>query len=110
MLSRLERFLVGAFALTVLGTVSAPVSAQPVPTVNSPLVSVQRGQTLEVVVNGSNLAAVASTGMREPQGLEALLVKADKPDNARATVKLIAAPDATPSEREIRLVSPTGVS
>jgi hypothetical protein len=94
----------------IAGASAVPVRAQPVPAVSNPLVSVQRGQTLEVTVTGSNLVSVASTGMREPQGLEATLVKAEKPEDGKARLKLVAAPDAVPGEREVRLVSPTGVS
>ena len=85
-------------------------AGQPAPSVNNTLVSVQRGQTLEVTVSGANLTAVASTGMPDPQGLEATLVKPEKPANDSAKLKLVAAPDAAPGEREIRLISPTGVS
>ena len=67
--SRVLRPLVCAITITGLSIVSAVVSAQPIPSINSPLVSVQRGQTLETVVTGSNLGAVTTTGMREPQGL-----------------------------------------
>lgn len=95
--------------LAALGVVQTAV-AQPVPSVTSPLVSVQRGQTLEVTVTGVNLACVSSTGMREPLGLDAALVKSDKAEDGSAKVRLVAAPDATPGEREIRLISPAGVS
>ena len=95
---------------SAVAVIALPSAAQPVPSVNGRLVSVQRGQTLEVQVDGANLAAVASTGMREPQGLEVSLVKPDKPEDNRARLRLVAAPDAVPGEREIRLISPTGVS
>ncbi|HZN64591.1 MAG TPA: PPC domain-containing protein, partial [Tepidisphaeraceae bacterium] len=84
--------------------------AQPVPTASSSLISIQRGQTLEVTVNGSNLSTVASVGIEDPQGLDVALVNPEKPDNAKATLRIVAAPDATPGNREFRLVSPTGVS
>jgi hypothetical protein len=94
----------------IAGASAVPARAQPVPSVANSLVSVQRGQTLELIVTGSNLASVASTGMREPQGLEATLVKAEKPEDGKVRLKLVAAPDAVPGEREVRLVSATGVS
>ena len=87
-----------------------PAAAQPVPAVNNPLVSVQRGQTLEVAVGGVNLGDVTSAGLAEAQGLDVSLVKSDKPAGDRARLKLVAAADAAPGEREIRLISPTGVS
>jgi hypothetical protein len=85
-------------------------AGQPVPTVNNPVVSVQRGQTLEVAVGGANLADVSSAGLAEAQGLDVSLVKSEKPAGDRARLKLVAAADAAPGEREIRLISPTGVS
>ena len=94
----------------VLASVAAGSLAQPIPSINNPLVSVQRGQTLEIAIIGSNLAAVSSAGMRDPQGLEATLLKADKPEDGRTRLKLAAAADAAPGEREIRLIMPTGVS
>lgn len=97
-------------ALFVVAAAGFSVRAQPAPAVSNALLSVQRGQTLEVAVTGSNLAGVTSAGMRESQGLEATLIRPEKPDNSRATLKLVAATDATPGEREIRLISPTGVS
>ena len=98
--------------LAVLTAAAAPptILARPAPSVSHSLVSVQRGQTLEVSVDGSNLADVATTGMNEPQGLEATLVKSEQAADDRATLKLVAAPDATPGEREVRLISPAGVS
>jgi hypothetical protein len=104
------RFATAILTFAALAAVSPCAIAQPVPTVSNPLLSIQRGQTLEIAVTGSNLAAVASTGMREPQGLDATLVKAEKPEDGRAKLRLVAAPDAMPGEREIRLISPTGVS
>ena len=85
-------------------------AGQPVPSINNPIVSVQRGQTLEVAVGGANLADVSSAGLAEAQGLDVSLVKSDRPPGDRAKLKLVAAPDAAPGEREIRLISPTGVS
>src|SRR5215208_2454320 len=88
-------------------------AAQPVPSVNSPAISVQRGQTLDLAVGGANLGAVSSVGMRDPQGLEVSLAKPEKdakPNDAQARLKVVAAPDAAPGEREVRLISPAGVS
>ena len=93
--------------------VSRPAPAQPVPAVTGGAVSIQRGQTLDLAVNGSSLSAVSSVGLREPQGLDVSLAKPDKdakPTDNQARLKVIAAPDAVPGEREVRLISPTGVS
>lgn len=97
-------------SLIALASASRRAVAQPVPSVGNSLVSVQRGQTLEIAVTGANLAGVTTIGIAEPLGLEATLVKPDKPEDGRAKLRLVAAPDAAPGEREIRLISPTGVS
>ena len=102
-------------ALTTLLALAlaCPADAQPVPSVNSPAISVQRGQTLDLAVNGANLAAVSSVGMGDGQGLEVSLAKPEKdakPNEAQARLKVVAGPDAAPGEREVRLISPTGVS
>ena len=102
------------YTLATLTTLAAgPVAAQPVPSVNSPAISVQRGQTLDLAVGGANLGAVSSVGMRDPQGLDVSLAKPEKdakPNDGQARLKVVAAPDAAPGEREMRLISPTGVS
>ena len=104
-----RRLVYGVALGAVVGWTST-TSAQPVPSVNSSILAVQRGQTLEVAITGSNLGMVGSTGVRDPQGLDASLVKADKPQDGQTKLKLVAAPDAAPGEREVRLISPTGVS
>lgn len=97
----------------LVALVASPVRAQPAPSVNSPAVSVQRGQTLDLAVGGANLATVTSIGMRDPSGLDVSLAKPEKdakPNDGQARLKVVAAPDAAPGEREVRLISPTGVS
>ena len=102
-------------AIMILGTLGAArrALAQPVPSVTSGTVSVQRGQTLDLAVSGSSLGTVSSVGLREPQGLDVSLARPEKdakPGDGQARVKVVAAPDAAPGEREVRLISPTGVS
>jgi len=71
-----------AIATLLTAMFARPASAQATPTVNNGLVSVQRGQTLQIDVTGSNLAGVTTTGMRDAEGLDATLVKSDKPEMA----------------------------
>src|SRR6186997_2442300 len=100
-------------ALFVVTALVEAVHAQPIPSITSPAISVQRGQTLDLVVGGANLGAVSSVGMRDSQGVEVALAKPDKdakPNDGQARLKVVAAPDAAPGEREIRLISPGGIS
>src|SRR2546422_6690377 len=92
-----------AIATFVVIAGAGSAKGQPVPSVNNPAVSVQRGQTLDLTVGGANLAAVSSVGMGDGQGLEVSLAKPEKdakPNEARARLKVVAAPDAAPGERE----------
>src|SRR2546428_10214898 len=102
----MSRTVFVALVLTTVGALLAtsPAPAQPVPSVNNPAVSVQRGQTLDLTVGGANLAAVSSVGMGDGQGLEVSLAKPEKdakPNDAQARLKVVAAPDAAPGEREV---------
>ena len=102
-----------ALVVSLALIIARPVAAQPAPSVTSPAISVQRGQTLDLTVNGANLASLSSVGMRDAQGLEVSLARPDKdakPNPNQARLKVVAAPDAAPGEREVRLISPTGVS
>jgi hypothetical protein len=90
------------------------VSAQTAPTLSSPASrSIQRGQSTEVTLNGQHLAAVASVTIRHARGLEVAIVppaQGAQPNDGQLHVKLSAAPDAILGEREVRLMSPAGVS
>lgn len=108
MSSRSDRVVIPLVVLAATLCVSA--SAQPVPSATSAIVSVQRGQTLDLAVPGSNLGAVASAVIAEPEGLDVSILKPDKPDENQSRLRFVAAADAPPGEREVRLVSPTGVS
>src|SRR5688572_23430842 len=102
-----------ATIIVALLLIAVPAPGQTAPTVTSPIVSVQRGQTLDLAVNGANLATVSSVGMRDPQGLDVSIAKPEKdakPNPNQARLKVVAAPDAAPGEREVRLISPAGVS
>src|SRR5688572_17478664 len=95
--------LLSLFALNVALGQSAPTLTAPAP------VSLQRGQSLEVTLPGSALANVSSVVLPEDSRLTATLAKSDKPD-AEIKLKFAADADAPPGLRELRLVSPTGVS
>jgi hypothetical protein len=82
--------------------------AQPVPTINAPApLSIQRGQSADITLAGSALATVSSVALPDDSGLKVTLAK---PTDAEAKLKVEAASDAPPGMRELRLVSPTGVS
>src|SRR5690348_6284945 len=97
--------------IAVIGIVTAGAFAQPVPAVNARApISVQRGQSTSVTLSGSSLANVSSVALPDDSGLTATLTKSDKPNDAEAKLMLKADRDARPGMREIRLVSPTGIS
>ncbi len=95
--------------LLLIATVSA--AAQPAPVVSgvSP-VAMSRGQTLEVTVSGANLSTIDTVDLPDGRGVEVELAgpPAAKGDSLR--LRVTAAADAVPGEREFRLVAPTGVS
>ncbi|MDB5299378.1 MAG: peptidase domain protein, partial [Phycisphaerales bacterium] len=89
-------------------------AAQSVPTFSSPTsLSIQRGQSSELTLSGQHLAAVASVTIRHARGLEVAILppaQGAQPNDGQLRVKLSAAPDAALGEREVRLMSPAGVS
>jgi hypothetical protein len=99
-------------ALLALLTGSAALHAQPVPTIDAPApLSIQRGQPAELTLGGGGLAGVTSVALTKDAAIAAELVRADgQPNDGQARVRLTAAPDAWPGVRELRLVSPAGVS
>jgi hypothetical protein len=79
--------------------------AQPLPVLaNSEPVYLMQGTTREVALQGQNLAAAQSLMITEARGLTATLV----PGSTR--VKLLASPDAALGDRQVRVVTPTGIS
>jgi hypothetical protein len=91
---------------------AAPVTrAEPAPRIgNRAPVSLQQGQSLEITLGGKYLAKVDSIGLPDARGLDAALVKPEKPNDGEVRVKLTAAGDAAPGDRELRLIGPAGVS
>ncbi|MEX2215305.1 MAG: PPC domain-containing protein [Phycisphaeraceae bacterium] len=107
MLSRIT-FIAALFA----GAAATVAAAPPAPTIaNLSHPWVTRGQTVELIVNGDNLADVSRVIIDGDKGLAAEIVPSDAtPNPKQARVKLTIAADAPLSERELRLVSPGGVS
>ena len=85
---------------------------QAAPTISSLSHSwVTRGQAVELVVNGDNLADVARVIIDGERGLSAGIIQADSQPNVKQSrVKLTVAADAPLGQRELRLVAPGGVS
>jgi hypothetical protein len=100
-----------AFALTWL--LASFASAMPAPVLSStePL-AIQRGQSQEVTLNGQHLASVQSVTFPDARGLEVTLIPppTTQPTDGQVRLKLTAASDAALGERELRVVSPGGVS
>ncbi|MDB5293048.1 MAG: hypothetical protein JWL69_4289, partial [Phycisphaerales bacterium] len=94
--------------------VSNSAAAQSVPTLSTPTsLSIQRGQSSEITLSGQHLAAVASVTIHHARGLEVAILppaQGAQPNDGQLHVKLSAAPDAALGEREVRLMSPAGVS
>src|SRR5688500_11758802 len=105
-------WLVASVAACVTIGVPRPAAAQPVPVVNAPTppLAVLRGQSAEVTLGGQGLAGVNAVGLADPRGLEVVLIKAEPANDGQVKLKLTAAADAEPGEREVRLIAPTGVS
>ncbi|HEX4795090.1 MAG TPA: hypothetical protein VH370_14950 [Humisphaera sp.] len=115
-------FRVPLAAILVLLVTGATSRAQSVPTLgdNPPLV-LQRGQNIELTLRGQHLSKVSSSVIVNPRGLEASILRsapATQPTTQSSEmgsptdlrVSFTAASDAALGERELRLVSPTGVS
>lgn len=106
--------LLALLTTTITAGTTAKLNAQPVPVLNQPApVSVQRGQSVELTLSGGSLANVTAPALSGNDGgaLTAELVKPEgQPNDGQAKLKLTAAADAQPGVRELRLISPTGVS
>ena len=111
-----------AICIFVLSFMASWSPAQSVPTLgdNPPLV-LQRGQTVDVTAHGQHLSKASSFAVVNPRGLEASVVRpapatpptTQSSEMGSATdllVRFTATNDAALGERELRLVSPTGVS
>lgn len=84
-----------------------------VPAVNSATLFLQRGQSMEAPLTGQHLANVTSIALPHARGLQVSIVrppKTAKPSDGQLRLKLWTDPDAALGEREMRLVSPLGVS
>jgi len=89
----------------------SPLRAAPAPALTSPPpVYLKQGESQDVTFTGQHLAGVTSAAVPDPRGVEAALVKPDKPQDGAVHVKLSASADAPLGSRELRFVSPTGVT
>jgi hypothetical protein len=93
---------------------ASSVSAQPAPTLTaSSHPWVTRGTTVELTLTGDHLAEARKVMLDGPAGITADLVApapGDKPNPKSLKVKLILDPAAPQGERELRIVTPSGVS
>src|SRR4051794_26368791 len=93
-------------ALTAL--LSLRAFAQPTPTLGGvPPVYLRQGESRDIPLTGQNLATATSVAMPDPKGLTAELMPKK---GAAPFLKLTASPDASLGDREIRIVTPTGVT
>ncbi|HET6246523.1 MAG TPA: hypothetical protein VFE47_02405 [Tepidisphaeraceae bacterium] len=90
------------------------VFADPPPVINgSPQIFVQRGQSIDLTLDGKYLASVSSIAMSHARGLQVNLVEPDKsakPDPVHLHLHITADADAALGNRELRLIGPGGVS
>jgi hypothetical protein len=100
--------LLGATALILT---AAAALAQPVPTLSGPApVYLQQSETQELAFGGANLAEASAAVLTNAQGLTADLVKPDKSTPGEVKVKLAAGAKAALGTRELRFVTPLGVT
>lgn len=103
----------GAAILAFLSLLSFALgaSAAPAPALAGNLpVYIQIGESRELTLSGQNLSAAASVVVAGDKDVEAVLIKPEKPADNQARLKITARASAEPGEREIRIVSPGGVS
>jgi hypothetical protein len=92
----------------------ATAYSQPVPKLNPPFPEwVQRGTTTEIIFSGENLAHASqllfsNDSEAEASGITVSNLKVEGGKTLKAKIKV--ASDSLPGEREVRLVTPTGVS
>lgn len=90
---------------------ASPALAQPAPTLSSsshPWCT--RGTTIELTLTGDNLAEARKVLVDGPPGIAAELAVADKASAKQLKVKVIIDAKAPLGERELRIVTPGGVS
>ena len=102
------QLIVLAWAATVAIASAAFGQAAPNATGLSPDF-VRRGESVEVTVNGGGFAGVNAVEVTGARGV-AIEIAPPPPDDLRMKLKVTAAADAPPGERELRLIAPTGVS
>lgn len=99
------------FILFAILLAAVAARAEPGPALtNPPPVYLQQGESREIEMSGSHLERVTGAAVPEPRGVEAALVKPDKPSAGSAKVKLSVSADAPLGLRELRLLSPAGVT
>jgi hypothetical protein len=100
-----------ALALTLL---ALGAGGQPVPTLQSPSTdTLRRGETTSLAVTGENLAGVSQILISGPAGLTATLTSAATQPTTKpttVTLSITAAKDTPRGVRELRLVTPGGVT
>ncbi len=100
-----------ALSLFILIGFARYASAVPAPALTGNLpVYVQIGQIREIALSGKNLSAANSVVIAGEKDLDVTLIKPEKPVDNQARLKITAGSSAQPGDREIRVVSPGGVS
>lgn len=103
----------GAAFLALLGLLSFALQASGAPApalTGNPPVYIQIGQSRELTLSGQNLSAATSVVVAGDKDLDVDLIRPEKPADNQARLKITARPSAEPGEREIRIVTPGGVS
>src|SRR5688572_20658626 len=100
--------------LCALSALSFAAGAQPLPTLQPPSIdTVRRGETTSLAVTGENLVGVSQILISGPAGLTATLTSAATQPTTRpttVTLSIAAARDTPRGVRELRLVTPSGVT
>lgn len=86
------------------------ISAQPIPQLSNTVpVYIRRGESREIALTGKNLSINPSIALPDAKGVKASLILSEKAGET-PRLKCFAAPDAALGDRELRIITPTGVT
>ncbi|HEX8916249.1 MAG TPA: hypothetical protein VF796_28120, partial [Humisphaera sp.] len=103
----MSRFL-AVLAVLLLATAA---SAQPAPSLTGAApIYLRQAESQDVTIAGANLAGASAVFLTDARGLTAQLLPDDKPAANRVKLRLAAASDAALGLREMRVVTPLGVT
>jgi hypothetical protein len=87
------------------------VRAAPAPSVNPVMpIALKQGQTIEMSMAGHELGGIAAAPVADARGLSIEVVKPQKPNPNEVRLRITATADATPGDRQMRLIGPMGVT